>query len=201
MMIEYTYIYPSIFVETLLVLLLSKYIQFSPNYGLSISGAIFTGLSVLDLIPNLTRNDKYISLISIYLIYMIESYIQYRNQIKSMSLWTNCLNVSMFGVLSGVCFFQKNMYISVLISIFSTSYALGNRYIEYTTNYKDKVPILLYALSTPIGVYLSYYIPSDMSINGLASGIFFSYGLLNVVDSFKNKNTHPSKTYYLLLLF
>ena len=51
-MIDSIYLYPSLVIESLSMFFISKYIQICPNYGLSLTGAIFTTVSLLELFPN-----------------------------------------------------------------------------------------------------------------------------------------------------
>ena len=200
-MIESIYLYPTLVIESFVMFFISKYIQGCPKYGLALTGAMCIGLSVSDIIPKI--NDKlgnYIQLITIFMIYILQENIQIRNKLKQISLWSNSLNYSLFGILSGLCLTTDNNLIMILISICSTSYELGNRYIEFATDFKEKIPLIIYSLSTPVGYLISTFISEYIYINGLSSGLFFSYGILHIFNSFQCiSNLNMLKKYSLLL--
>ena len=79
------YLYPCLVIESVFMFIMSKYFTVCPNYGLSFMGAIFTSVSFLEFVPNLTTNDKIVLLISLYTFYTFQNYNQHRNNVKSIS--------------------------------------------------------------------------------------------------------------------
>jgi len=197
-MIDSLYLYPITLFESLItIFVVSKYSKLNPNYGLCLTGALCIGLSLLDSIR--TDIDTYIHLSILFIIYAIEQYIEFRNKFKSISIWTNSLKYSLFGILSGLCLLNNQYIITVLSSIYTTSYALGYRYIEFATDFKEKIPLIIYVLSTPFGIFIGSFIHQKICVTALASGLFFSYGISNIYHSFKCNNLNIFKKYALLL--
>ena len=167
----YLSIYPIIFLESLFSLfILPKYIQLSCEYGTSLTGGLLIGLYSIELLPQYhTTYDYYIQFGTMFVLFAAEFYIERRNKIKHISLWMNSLKYIIYGFLSGLCVYEYNMefFISILISNFTTSYTLGHRYIEYISDFKDKIPLILYVLSIPFGYFLNSHI--DISFLGLVN--------------------------------
>ena len=64
-MVDNNILFPIFLIESLICTFgLAKYFQINPIFGLSFTGALSIGLSLLDIIPIITNNsDKYFQLI------------------------------------------------------------------------------------------------------------------------------------------
>lgn len=191
---------PILFVESLFsTFVLSKVTSINPVYGNSASGAILSGLSVTGIIPEI---ESFIGLImilaSMFILFCTQTLTEFHNSKKTISIWTNCIGLSCYGLVSGLSlsltsgldFVQYTA--SIVLSILAVSYSLGHRYIEYISNFKEKIPLLMFSLSTPIGMLLGTYVDID-SIDsdillGISAGTFLMFGINNLISSGKNMN-------------
>ena len=189
---------PVIFIESILSsFILPKATSVNPDYGNAAAGAILSGLAVTGIIPEISSFIGLVmTLMSMFLLFCIQTVLDVHNSKKTMSIWSNCIGLSSYGLISGLSlsltsgleFVQYTA--SILLSTLAISYSLGYRYIEYMSNFKDKVPILMFSLSTPIGLLIGRYSGLD-SINtdillGLSAGTFVMFGINSILTAGKN---------------
>lgn len=192
------YIAPVLFLESILgCFMLPKIASINPAYGTSMSGGLLTGFAVSGIIPQIHSFYGYVSaLCAMFVLYCVQTAIDSQNVRKTVSLWSNCLGMSSYGLVSGVSLSlvtgHKLIHFaaSLIISTLAISYSLGNRYIEYVSRFKDKVPLLAYCASTPIGMIAGKYSGIDTASSnvlfGVSAGTFLMFGITNLVSHSKH---------------
>ena len=77
-----------------------------------------------------------------------------------------------------------------MLSILSISYSLGYRYIEYISDFKEKIPVLIFSLSTPVGLLIGRYSSLDSAntdiLLGISAGTFVMFGINNLLLAGRN---------------
>ena len=188
------YIAPIMFVEALFgCLLIPKIASVNSIYGNGLSGGVLTGLAVSGIIPNIETFYGFVAtLSSVFVLFCIQTMIDSRNIRKTISIWSNCFGMSCYGITSGIALrlvdgdaFIKYTF-SLMLSILTVSYSLGNRYIEYASNTKDKLPLVMYSLSAPVGMVIGEYsgvtsLSSDILL-GASAGTFLMFGINNLIS-------------------
>jgi len=195
----YNYMFPEVllslifFIESILgCFILPKLTQIDSVYGNSISGGVLTGLATVSLIPRINSFHGFLTLlITIFVASCGNTAINAHNYIKTISIWTNCFGVSCFGIISGFSLGVTDGYeyiqlaTSLIISFLAISYSVGNIYIEYTTQFIDKLPILMFSLSTPVGLILGKLLhltdTKSSVMLGISSGTFLFMGMNNIL--------------------
>ena len=189
---------PVIFVESIISsFLLPKATTINPDYANAASGAMISGLAVTGIIPEI---DSFIglvmTLVSMFVLFCMQTVVETHNSKKTISIWSNCIGLSSYGLISGLALSQASgvdfvQYApSIMFSTLAISYSLGYRYIEYISVFKDKLPILMFSLSTPVGLLSGRYIGLD-SVNadlmlGISAGTFVMFGINSVLMAGRN---------------
>ena len=189
---------PIIFLESIVAsFVLPKATSINPVYGSAATGSILSGLAITGIIPEINSFIGLVmSLVSLFALFCIQTMIDIHNSKKTISIWSNCIGLSCYGLISGISlgltsdieFIQYAA--SIMMSTLAISYSLGYRYIEYISNFKDKIPIVLFSLSAPLGIMLGRYSPLD-SLNpdvllGISAGTFLFFGMHNIINSGKS---------------
>ena len=196
------FISPILFLESLACcFLLPKVTSIDPVYGSAASGAVLTGLAVTGILPEIESFVGLVmSLISMFVLFCIQTIAEGRNSKRTISLWSNCVGLSCYGLVSGFAlsltsgleFVQYST--SIMISTLAISYSIGNRYIEYISNLKDRIPVLLFSVSAPLGLAVGRYTAlssfnTDILL-GLTAGTFLMFGINNVLSANKSTNVY-----------
>ena len=190
---------PIIFVESILsAFLLPKATSVNPDYSNAASGAVLSGLAVTGIIPEINSFIGLVmTLVSMFILFCMQTVVDIHNSKKTISIWSNCIGLSSYGLVSGLSlsltssgleFLQYTA--SIMLSILAISYSLGYRYIEYMSDFKDKLPILMFSLSTPVGLLIGRYSGFD-SVNpdlflGISAGTFIMFGINSILMAGKN---------------
>jgi len=189
---------PVIFIESIISsFILPKATSINPDYANAASGAMLSGLAVTGIIPEI---DSFIglvmTLVSMFVLFCIQTVIETHNSKKTISIWSNCIGLSSYGLISGLALSLTSgvdfvQYASsIMFSTLAISYSLGYRYIEYISDLKDKLPILMFSLSTPVGLLIGRYSGLD-SVNtdlilGISAGTFVMFGINSVLMAGRN---------------
>jgi len=202
-MFQELFISPIIFLESILSsFILPKATSINPAYGNAASGAILSGLAITGIIPEIKSFIGLVmTLVSMFVLFCIQTVTDVHNSKKTISIWSNCIGLSAYGLISGLSLSSTvglefvQYAASIMLSTLAISYSLGHRYIEYISDLKDKIPLLLHSLSTPLGLVLGRYSQLD-SINsdlllGISAGTFLIFGINNIFSSEKiNDNAY-----------
>jgi fumarate reductase subunit D len=203
-MFQEIFISPVLFIESLIgCLLLPKMTVINPVYGNAASGGVLTGLATIGIIPQI---DSFIGqimiLVTIFVLFCVQNVVDVHNSRKTISLWTNCLGMSCYGLVSGLAMSLTDGYefikyaTSLIISTLAISYAMGFRYIEYVSRSNDRLPLIVYSMSTPVGLLIGRFsglshIKSDMLL-GVSAGTFLTFGIHSMLS-----HTKPVSALYL----
>jgi hypothetical protein len=196
-MFKEIFISPVLFVEAMAgCLILPKLTSVNPVYGNAASGSILTGLAIVGIIPQIdTFWGHVVVLITMFILFCAQTIVDNHNTRKTISLWTNCAGMSCYGLMSGLSMSLVFGYefvryaTSLAISILAVSYSMGHRYIEYITESNDRLPLVLYSLSTPLGLIAGRYsglsaINSDLLL-GASAGTFLTVGIQGLLSHSK----------------
>lgn len=190
---------PIIFLESILSsFFLPKATFVNPVYGNTASGAILSGLAIIGIIPQIESFiGLLMTLISMFVLFCIQTVVDIHNSKKTISIWSNCICLSSYGIVSGVSLSLTSdvefikYAASIMISTLAISYSLGYKYIEYVSEFKDKIPIILFSLSTPIGMLLGELFDNKSSdlFLGISAGTFLMFGINNIFNSESSENS------------
>ena len=191
-------IFPILFIESVFsAFILPKSNSVNPDYGNAAAGSIMTGLAVTGIIPDINSFiGLLMTLVSMFVLFCMQTFIDIHNSKKTISIWSNCLGLSSFGLISGLSLsltsgldFIKYAS-SIVLSTLAISYSVGFKYIEYMSNFKDKLPVLMFSLSSPIGLVIGRYsglhlVNTDILL-GISAGTFIMFGLNSILMAGKN---------------
>lgn len=197
-MFQEIFISPVLFIESIIgCLVLPKLSIINPVYGNAVSGGVLTGLSTIGIIPHIDSFLGHIVVLStLFVLFCIQHSIDLHNSRKTISLWTNCVGMSCYGLISGLSLSLTSGYefikyaVSLIVCTLTISYAIGYRYIEYITKSNDRIPLLMYTLSTPLGLVIGRYsglsyVSSDLLL-GVSAGTFLSFGINSMLSHTKS---------------
>ena len=189
---------PILFVEAVFgCLVLPKITSVDPVYSSSVSGGVLTGLSTIGIMPQIHSFWPRIAILAtMFVLFCLQTLVDHHNARKTISLWTNCFGMSCYGAISGLSLSLVSGYAfvqyvaSILVSTLSISYSLGNRYIEYVSNSNDRLPLILFSLSTPVGLVvgrysgLSFFSDSELLL-AISAGTFLTFGIQSLLSHSK----------------
>ena len=159
-MFQEIFMSPVFFIEGLIgCFLLPNISIINPVYGNSASGSVLTGLATIGVIPYIDSYYGQVAMLAtMFVLFCIQTMVDNHNARKTISLWTNCLGMSCYGAVSGLALSLTSGYnfvrfaISLLLSTLAISYAMGHRYIEYVKESNDRLPLIMYCASLPLGL-------------------------------------------------
>lgn len=215
-MFEEIFMSPVLFIEAIFAcLVLPKITIINPVYGSAASGGVLTGLATVGIIPQIESFwGHVVVLATMFALFCIQTAVDNHNSRKTISLWSNCVGMSCYGLVSGLSLSLVYGYefiryaVSLVISTLAISYAMGHRYIEYVSESNDRLPLILYSLSTPVGLVVGRYsglsdVKSDLLL-GVSAGTFLTFGIHSLLSHSKRTSAlyleTPEKKYSNVIL-
>ena len=197
-MFNEVYFSPLFFLESLFgIFVLPRFSSINSSYGNALTGSVLSSLAVSCIIPDIDSFSGTLAMIAtMYIYFCTQTIIDFKNLVKSIAIWTNCLGMSSYGIISGIAMilsdgddFIKYTFALCFYNL-GVSYSLGNRYIEYSSKLKDKLPLLMYSLSIPIGIIIGKFSKIN-SFNsnvllGVSAGTFLMSGMSTLNSFSKN---------------
>ena len=213
-MIDFQYLIPAYFIESLFSLFVLSKVNVNPDYLISFSRSSLISYSLISYVPKIYSFIGQICMLStIFLLYCLNYIYRKTVFIKTIAIWTNSIYLSIFGLIVGILIAsldqENNICILILLYSMSSSIFLGNKYIEYVDSFHDKLPLLVYSLSMPIGISLGYATKSNVLdssiVYGCISGTFLSLGyffndFFYSVDLSKNSKVFSTRIILLCIL-
>ena len=177
--------------------ILPKATSINPEYGNAASGAILSGLAITGIIPEINSFIGLVmALLSMFILFCIQIVLDVHNSKKTISIWSNCIGLSAYGLISGLSLSLTSgldfvqYAVSIMLSTLAISYSIGFRYIEFMSDFKDKLPVLLFSLSTPLGLVVGRLSDLDLVntdiLLGISAGTFIMFGINSVLMAGKN---------------
>ena len=93
-----------VFVQSILcIFFMSRRMTINSSYGTALTGSAMLGFSSISLIPQINSYNGYIIfLTTVFVLLCIDQLIVNHNKKKKLALWSNCIGLSTFGLLSSV---------------------------------------------------------------------------------------------------